>query len=150
MQQLQKCCQIKISIICLHEFVGRILCSVMIKCELSENKKIDAFGIGGMLMKKFLAITAHVISGLGNDLLGWVVIISYELTGSEGKFQDDVFHWIIFACGLIHIAVSVLYSLLVWKKGTANGHALSGKILAVYDIIMTLVPYMYWFVVCVL
>lgn len=91
-----------------------------------------------------------VISGLGNDLLGWVIIISFELTGSEGKFQDDVFHWIIFACGLIHIAVSVLYSLLVWKKGTANGHALSGKILAVYDIIMTLVPYMYWFVVCVL
>lgn len=122
----------------------------MIKCELSENKKIDAFGIGGMLMKKFLAIAAHVISGLGNDILGWVVIISFELTGSEGKFQDDVFHWIVFACGLIHIAVSVLYSLLVWKKGTANGHALSGKILAVYDIIMMLVPYMYWFVVCVL
>lgn len=42
-------------------------------------------------MKKFLAITAHVISGLGNDLLGWVVIISFELTGSEGKFQDDAF-----------------------------------------------------------
>ena len=130
--------------------MGRILCRVMIKCELSENKKIDAFGIGSMLMKKFLAIAAHVISGLGNDLLGWVIIISFELTGSEGKFQDDVFHWIIFACGLIHIAVSVLYSLLVWKKGTANSHALSGKILAVYDIIMTLVPYMYWFVVCVL
>ena len=52
-------------------------------------------------MKKFLAIATHVISGLGNDLLGWVVIISFELTGSEGKFQDDVFHWIIFACGLI-------------------------------------------------
>lgn len=31
----------------------------------------------------------------GNDLLGWVIIISFELTGSEGKFQDDVFHWII-------------------------------------------------------
>lgn len=46
--------------------------------------------------------------------------------------------------------MSVLYSLLVWKKGTANGHALSGKILAVYDIVMTLVPYVYWFVVCVL
>lgn len=103
-----------------------------------------------MLMKKFLAIAAHVISGLGNDLWGWVIIISFELTGSEGKFQDDVFHWIIFACGLIHIAVSVLYSLLVWKKGTANSHARSGKILAVYDIIMMLVPYMYWFVVCVL
>lgn len=101
-------------------------------------------------MKKFLAIAAHVISGLGNDLLGWVIIISFELTGSEGKFQDDVFRWIIFACGLIHIAVSVLYSLLVLKKGTANGHALSGKILAAYDIIMMLVPYMYWFVVCVL
>ena len=52
-------------------------------------------------MKKFLAIAAHVISGLGNDLLGWVIIISFGLTGSEGKFQDDVFHWIIFACGLI-------------------------------------------------
>lgn len=76
--------------------------------------------------------------------------LSFELTGSEGKFQYGVFHWIIFACGLIHIAVSVLYSLLVWKKGTANGHALSGKILAVYDIVMTLVPYVYWFVVCVL
>lgn len=101
-------------------------------------------------MKKFLAIATHVISGLGNDLLGWVVIISFELTGSEGKFQDYVFHWIVFACGLIHIAVSVLYSLLVWKKGTATGHALSGKNIAVYDIIMTLVPYMYWFVVCVL
>ena len=114
----------------------------MIKCELSENKKIDAFGIGGMLMKKFLAIAAHVISGRGKlTFLGWVIIISFELTGSEGKFPDDVFHWIIFACGLIHIAVSVLYSLLVWKKGMANGHALSGKILAVYDIIMTLVPY---------
>lgn len=36
------------------------------------------------------------------------------------------------------------------EKGTANGHALSGKILAVYDIVMTLVPYVYWFVVCVL
>ena len=47
-------------------------------------------------MKKSLAIAAHVISGLGNDLLGWVIIISFELTGSEGKFQDDVFHWIIF------------------------------------------------------
>ena len=46
-------------------------------------------------MKKFLAIAAHVISGLGNDLLGWVIIISFELTGSEGKFQDAVFHWII-------------------------------------------------------
>lgn len=101
-------------------------------------------------MKKFLAIAAHVISGLGNDLLGWVIIISFELTGSEGKFQYGVFHWIIFACGLIHIAVSVLYSLLVWKKGTANSHARSGKILAVYDIIMALVPYLYWFVVCVL
>ena len=56
-------------------------------------------------MKKFLAIAAHVISGLGNDLLGWVIIISFELTGSEGKFQYGVFHWIIFACGLIHIAV---------------------------------------------
>lgn len=122
----------------------------MIKCELSENKKIDAFGIGGMLMKKFLAIAAHVISGLGNDLLGWVIIISFELTGSEGKFQDDVFHWIIFACGLIHIAVSVLYCLLVWKKGTANIQGRSGKILTVYDIIMALVPYVYWFVVCVL
>lgn len=43
-------------------------------------------------MKKFLAIATHVISGLGNDLLGWVIIISFELTGSEGKFQDDVFH----------------------------------------------------------
>lgn len=63
-----------------------------------------------------MAIATHVISGLGNDLLGWVVIISFELTGSEGKFQYGVFHWIIFACGLIHIAVSVLYSLLVWKR----------------------------------
>lgn len=81
-----------------------------------QKIKIDAFCIGGMLMKKFLAIAAHVISGLGNDLLGWVIIISFGLTGSEGKFQDDVFHWIIFACGLIHIAVSVLYSLLVWKR----------------------------------
>ena len=44
-------------------------------------------------MKKFLAIAAHVISGLGNDLLGWVIIISFELTGSEGKFQYDVFHF---------------------------------------------------------
>lgn len=102
-----------------------------------------------MLIKKFLAIAAHVISGLGNDLLSWVVVISFELTGSEGKFQDDVFHWIIFACGLMHIAVSVLYSLLVWKKGTANSHARLGKILAVYDIIMALVPYLYWFAVCV-
>ena len=87
---------------------------------------------------------------LGNYHLGWVLFISFELTGSEGKFKDDVFHWIIFACGLIHIAVSVLYSLLVWKKGTANSHARSGKILAVYDIIMALVPYLYWFAVCVL
>ena len=49
-------------------------------------------------MKKFLAIAAHVISGLGNDLLGWVIIISFELTGSEGKL-DNFCLWFDTYCG---------------------------------------------------
>lgn len=101
-------------------------------------------------MKKFLAIATHVISGLGNDILGWVIIISFELTGSEGKFQDDVFHWINFCLWFDTYCGERAVQFVGLEKGYGEWSCSSGKILAVYDIIMTLVPYMYWFVVCVL
>ncbi len=88
-----------------------------------------------------MAIAAHVISGLGNDLLGWVIIISFELTGSEGKFQYGVFSldnfclWFDTYCGERAVQFVGL------EKGYGEWSCSVGKkILAVYDIVMTLVP----------
>lgn len=81
---------------------------------------------------------------LQNDLLGWIIIIVFDLTGFDGKFHDLTIHWIILVIGIIHITISTLYSIFFYKKGITKHHIQIGKKLLAFNLIMTLLPYLYF------
>ena len=85
-----------------------------------------------------------IIIYLINDLLGWFIIIWFDSTGYDGKFQDLSLHRVILAIGLIHIVLSLLCNLFLFKKKKI------GNKLFIYNVIMTILPYLYlaftWFI----
>ena len=84
-----------------------------------------------------------VLMYLMNDLFGWFIIIWFDITGYDGKFMDWRLHWTIFVIGLIHITISIICSVFLFKKGITKQHIKIGKKLFIYNIIMTLIPYCY-------
>lgn len=95
------------------------------------------------MKRKIAAASIDIIAYLVNDLLGWFIIILFDSTGDDCKFQNPTLHWCILVCGFIHIIVSILCSLFFYKKVRTSYHVKIGKKLLCYNIIMTLIPYLY-------
>ncbi|SEK89201.1 hypothetical protein [Ruminococcus albus] len=96
-------------------------------------------------MKNNKTITImDIIVYLMNDLLGWFIIIWFDSTGNDGKFQDLSLHRVILAIGLIHIVLSLLCNVFLFKKKKI------GNKLFIYNVVMTILPYLYlaftWFI----
>ncbi len=92
-----------------------------------------------------------VLAYLINDLLGWFIIIWFDLTGYDGKFQNLKLHWVILVIGLTHIILSMICNVFFYKKKRTKYHIQFGKKLFAYNLIMTIFPYLYlaftWFIV---
>lgn len=95
-------------------------------------------------MKNSKAITViDILSYLINDLLGWFIIIWFDLTGNDNKFQNLKLHWAILVAGLIHIIISLICNVFFFKKKRTKHHIQIGNKLFIYNIIMTIFPYLY-------
>lgn len=95
-------------------------------------------------MKNNKAITViDILSYLINDLLGWFIIVWFDLTGYDNKFQNLKLHWAILVVGLVHIVLSIICNVFFYKKERTKHHIQIGKKLFIYNVIMTLFPYLY-------
>lgn len=102
-------------------------------------------------MKKRKVITIiDILVYLMNDLLGWFIIIWFDLTGYDCKFQNLKLHWIILIIGLIHIVLSFICNFFFFKKERTKNHIKIGSKLFIYNVTMTILPYLYlaftWFI----
>ena len=84
-----------------------------------------------------------ILAYLINDLLGWFIIICFDLTGYDSKFQNLKFHWAFLVIGVIHIFLSMICNVLFFKNERTKYHIQIGKKLFIYNMIMTLLPYLY-------
>ncbi len=105
-------------------------------------------------MKNSRAVTViDIFVYLINDLLGWLIIICFDLTGYDCEFQNLKLHWAIFVIGLIHIILSIICSVFFFKKERTKYHIKIGNKLFVYNVIMTIFPYLYlaftWFILSI-
>lgn len=101
-------------------------------------------------MKKSTAISlVDVLIYLMNDLLGWFIVIWFDLTGYDSKFTNLKLHWVILVIGFVQIILSIIYNIFFYKKERTKYQIQLGKKLFVYNIIMTIFPYLYlaftWF-----
>lgn len=102
-------------------------------------------------MKNSKVITIiDILAYLMNDLLGWFIIIWFDSTGYDSKFQNLKLHWAIFVIGLIHIILSIICNVFFFKKERTKHHIQIGNKLFIYNVIMTILPYLYlaftWFI----
>ena len=89
-------------------------------------------------MKNSKAITLiDILVYLMNDLLGWFIIILFDSTGYDSKFQNLRFHWAILVIGLIHIVLSLICNVFFFKKERTKHHIQIGNKLFIYNIITT-------------
>lgn len=102
-------------------------------------------------MKNSKAITIiDIFAYLMNDLLGWFIIILFDSTGYDCKFQNLKLHWAILVIGLIHIILSIICNVFFFKKERTKHRIQIGNKLFIYNVIMTVFPYLYlaftWFI----
>mgnify|MGYP001164601821 CR=1 FL=1 len=95
-------------------------------------------------MKNSKATTLiDILVYLMNDLLGWFIIIWFDSTGYDSKFQNLKLHWTILVIGLIHIVLSLICNVFFFKNERTKHHIQIGSKLFIYNIIMTILPYLY-------
>jgi hypothetical protein len=95
-------------------------------------------------MKRSKAITLiDIFAYLMNDLLGWFIIICFDLTGYDCKFQNLKLHWAILVIGIIHIVLTFICTVFFFKKERTKRRIQIGNKLFIYNVIMTVFPYLY-------
>ena len=101
-------------------------------------------------MKNSKVMLIDIIAYLINDLLGWFIIIWFDLTGYGCKFQNLKLHWVILIIGIIHIVLSFICIFFFFKKRENKYHIKIGSGLFIYNVTMTILPYLYlafmWFI----
>ncbi len=99
-------------------------------------------------MKKSQVITiVDIAVYLINDLLAWLIIIWFDMTGYDCKFQDLTFHRILLLIAIVHIVLSIFFSVFFYRKERTRYKIRIGKKLLIYDIVMTLIPYLFFLAV---
>ena len=78
-----------------------------------------------------------------NDLLGWGVVIMFDSTGFDCKFQNLSLHRVLLIIGIAHIIISILFSVFFYKKERTKYAIKIGDGLFIYNLIMSVLPYAY-------
>ncbi len=90
-------------------------------------------------MKKNIIITViDLLVYLINDILGWFVFVLLTFTDDAEKYQ-----MIYMTTGIIHIIISIITSVLFFMKERTRFKIRIGKDLFIYNLIMTLSPYLF-------
>ncbi len=96
-------------------------------------------------MKKSQVIAiVDIAAYLINDLLAWFIVIWFDMTGYDAKFQDMTFHRILLLIAIVHIVLSIFFSVFFYTKERTIHKIRIGKKLLIYDIVMTLIPYLFF------
>lgn len=90
-----------------------------------------------------IVMIIDILVYLINDLLGWFIIICFDSTGYDSKSQNLKVHWACLVIGVIHIILSMICNVFFFKKERTKHHIQIGKKLFIYNMIMTLLPYLY-------
>ncbi len=95
-----------------------------------------------MKSKKIIVVIDLLVYML-NGILGLFIVIFLGLTGEDCKFQDLAVHRFVIFISIIHIILSILCSILFHIKERTRFRIKIGKILMIYNLIITLAPYLY-------
>lgn len=95
-------------------------------------------------MKNKLTAFVDILLYAQNAVLGLMIVMFYDLTGSDGKFQDIITHRILFAAAIIHLLASFFLCVFFFKKERTRFRIRIGKKLLIYDIAMSAAPYIYF------
>ena len=69
-------------------------------------------------MKRTTITIIDIIAYLVNDLLAWFIVIWFDVTGYDNKFQNIRLHWLILIIGIIHIiATTICCMFFIRKRG---------------------------------
>ena len=61
-------------------------------------------------MKRTTITIIDIIAYLVNDLLAWFIVIWFDVTGYDNKFQNIRLHWLILIIGIIHIIALFVFN----------------------------------------
>ena len=94
-------------------------------------------------MKKRTITIIDIITFLVNDLIAWFIVLWFEMTGYDNKFQNNTWHWSFLIIGIIHIIASTMCCVFFYKKERTKYKIQIGSKLFIYNEIMTVLPYLY-------
>ena len=97
-------------------------------------------------MKNKLIALVDILLYAQNAVLGMMIVMIYDLTGFDGKFQDIITHRLLFVAAIIHLLASFFLCVFFFIKERTRFRIRIGKKLLIYDIIMTSAPYLYYII----
>ena len=62
-------------------------------------------------MKRTTITIIDIIAYLVNDLLAWFIVIWFDLTGYDNKFQNIRLHWLILIIGILQQRFAACFSI---------------------------------------
>lgn len=95
-------------------------------------------------MKSKLIAAADILIYAQNAVLGLMIVMIYDLTGSDAKFQDIAAHRLLFAAAIIHLLASIFLCVFFFTNERTRFRIRIGKKLLIYDIAMSAAPYIYF------
>ena len=100
------------------------------------------FGEEIIMKKSKIVAIIDILAYLINDLLAWAIIIWFDATGYDCKFQNLTIHHLVFLIGVIHIFLSIFIDVFFRKKERTKYCIKIGNKLFIYNLVMTVIPYM--------
>lgn len=95
-------------------------------------------------MKNKLTVLFDILIYAQNAVLGLMIVMIYDLTGFDAKFQDIITHRIMFAAAVIHLLASIFLCVFFFTNERTRFRIRIGKKLLIYDIAMSAAPYIYF------
>ena len=100
-----------------------------------------AFGVEIIMKKSKIVAIIDILAYLINDLLAWAIIIWFEATGYDCKFQNLTIHHLILLIGVVHVFLSIFLDVFFRKKERTKYCIKIGNKLFIYNLVMTVIPY---------
>jgi len=95
-------------------------------------------------MRKYnVIIIFDIIAFLLNDFVGWFLSLGFESTGYDCLFANLKLHWILLVIGFVHLVLSMMFNVLLYKKEITKYRIQIGKGLFAYNLIMIIIPYLF-------
>ena len=122
------------------DFFGVVVYNELWEKSLTCSAKL-AFGVEIIMKKSKIVAIIDILAYLINDLLAWAIIIWFEATGYDCKFQNLTIHYLIVLIGVVHIFLSIFLDVFFHKKERTKYCIKIGNKLFIYNLVMTVIPY---------